>query len=88
MGVYSIDIGKGGVGGQGSTRAAKVRWARSWSSCSSSGDRNGRSSTGLVAMGVLSSGVEVSESSFLAESESKPSEGRGVSMGNGGRLFR
>jgi len=36
---------------------------RSWSSCSLSGDRNGRSSTGLVAMGVLSSGAEASESS-------------------------
>jgi len=59
-GVRPVDTGEGGVGGQGSTRAAKAWWARSWSSCSSSGDRNGRSSTELVAMGVLSSGVEAS----------------------------
>ena len=46
MGVHPVDIGEGGVGGQESTRAAKAWWARSWSSCSSSGDRNGRSLTG------------------------------------------
>jgi len=62
-GVRPVDIGDGGVGGRGSTRAADIWWARSWSSCSSSGVERVRSSVGWVAVGVCSSGVEDSESS-------------------------
>jgi len=62
-GVRPVDIGEGGVGGRGSTRAADVWWARSRSSCSSSGVERTRSSVGWVAVGVCSSGVEDSESS-------------------------
>jgi len=36
-GVRPVDTGDGGVGGQGSTRAADAWWTRSWLSCSSSG---------------------------------------------------
>jgi len=63
IGVRPVDTGDGGVGGRGSTRAADAWWARSWSSCSSSGVERTRSSVGWVTVGVCSSGVEDSESS-------------------------
>jgi len=62
-GVRPVGTGEGGVGGQGSTRAAEAWWARSWSSSSSSGVERMRSSMGWVAVGVCSSGVKGSESS-------------------------
>jgi len=62
-GVRPVDTGDGGVGGRGSTRAADAWWARSWSSCSSSGVERTRSLVGWVAVGVSSSGVEDSDSS-------------------------
>ena len=62
-GVRPVDTGEGGVGGRGSTKAADVWWARSWSSCSLSGVERKRSLRGWFAVGVCSSGVEDSESS-------------------------
>jgi len=60
-----VGIGEGGVGGHGSTSAAEIWWARSWSSCSSSRVENGRSKRSFE-VGVLSSRVEESEfSSWL-----------------------
>jgi len=64
-GVHPVEIGKGGVGGHGSTSAAQTWWARSWSSCSLSGVENRRLKRSFE-VGVLSSGVKVSEfSSWL-----------------------
>jgi len=63
MGVCLVGTSEGGVGGQGSTRAAEAWWARSWSSSSSSGVERTRSSVGWVAVEVCSSGVEDSDSS-------------------------
>ena len=63
--VCPVGIGEGGVGGCGSTSAAETWWARSWSSCSSSGVENGRSKRSFEVR-VPSSGVEESEfSSWL-----------------------
>ena len=53
-----MDMGDRGVGSHGSTKAAEAWWARSWSSCSLSGDRNGRLSMRWVSVGVQ---VEVEE---------------------------
>jgi len=64
-GVQLVGVGEGGVGGHESTSAVETWWARSWSSCSSSGVENGRSKR-LLEVGVLFSGVEESEfSSWL-----------------------
>ena len=64
-GVCLVGVGEGGVGGQGSTSAVEIWWARSWSSCSLSGVENGRSKRSFE-VGVLSSGVKESEfSSWL-----------------------
>jgi len=63
MGVHPVGTGKGGVGGQGSIRAAEAWWARSWSSSSSSGVERTRSLVGWIAVEVCSSGVEDSDSS-------------------------
>jgi len=64
-GVHLVGIGEGGVGGRGSMSAVEAWWARSWSSCSSSGVEKGRSKRSLEIK-VLSSGVDESEfSSWL-----------------------
>jgi len=77
-GVRPVDTGDGGVGGRGSTRAADAWWARSWSSCSSSGVWKIRSSVGWVVVGVVSSGVEESEFSSWLDRNPNQVEFEGV----------